>query len=95
MRTSGLVYSLLSPGTSDNSSQISSDTRKVICYNESIKYKWLERAEEDLMKWQGFEKSAEKANKFVISVRHSRSILVIAAVTALIIVAAATAKWGG
>jgi len=47
------------------------------------------------MKWQGFEKSAEKANKFVISVRHSRSILVIAAVTALIIVAAATAKWGG
>lgn len=48
------------------------------------------------MKWQGFGSTAgERVNKFVITVRHSRSILVIAAVTALIIVAAASAKWGG
>lgn len=48
------------------------------------------------MKWQGFGSTAgERVNKMVISARHSRSILVIAAVTALIVVAAATMKWGG
>ncbi|MFP3960402.1 MAG: hypothetical protein ACLFUX_09555 [Spirochaetaceae bacterium] len=48
------------------------------------------------MKWQGFgSTTGERVNRFVIKVRHSRSVLVLAAVTALIIVATASFKWGG
>ena len=50
------------------------------------------------MKWQGFDNTTsagDKVNKMVVSLKHSRSMLVIAAVTALIIVATASFKWGG
>ena len=48
------------------------------------------------MKWQGYnEKASDRVNKFVVKVQNSRSILVMAAVTALIVVATAGSKWGG
>ena len=48
------------------------------------------------MKWQGYEKKAtDKVNGLVIKVTNSRSIFVMVALAALVVVAAATNKWGG
>ena len=48
------------------------------------------------MKWHGYnEKAAERVSKVYFKVVNSRSIFVLGALTALIIVAAASAKWGG
>ncbi len=48
------------------------------------------------MKWQGYnEKAAERMNGFVVRIINSRSILVLIALAAMVVVAAATNKWGG
>lgn len=48
------------------------------------------------MKWQGHNpKAVDRVNKTVIKIQNSRSVLVMAAVTALIILATASNKWGG
>ncbi|MFA7566362.1 MAG: hypothetical protein WCY01_04995 [Alkalispirochaeta sp.] len=48
------------------------------------------------MKWQGYnEKAADRVNKLFIKAQTSRSILVMIAVTALVVIATSSSKWGG
>jgi hypothetical protein len=48
------------------------------------------------MKWQGHnEKAADRVTDFVVKVFKGRSILVLTALTAVIVTAAASHKWGG
>lgn len=48
------------------------------------------------MKWQGYnDKAADRVNNFFVKIQNSRSILVTIAVTALVILATSTSKWGG
>lgn len=48
------------------------------------------------MKWQGNnEKAAQRVNGLIIRVMNNRSLLVLAALAAVIVAATASFKWGG